>query len=234
MNLINVTQRFATEQACLDFLEHLRWPKGVRCTKCGSERVSKITRRKKSKNLRSRLYQCLACDGFQFSVTTGTIFADSHLPLSKWFLAIGLICNAKKGISGKQMQRDLGTGYQTAWYLCHRIRKAMEEGDLPKFTGVVEVDETYVGGKSRNMHVDVRRKKITGTGWIDKAPVLGIMQRGGKVAAYAIPNVKKAVLVGKIRDRVSTEAEMVVSDELKSYNSLNQNYRHEVIDHIRE
>jgi transposase-like protein len=154
--------------------------------------------------------------------------------LSKWFLAVGLMINAKKGLSAKQMQRDLGVGYQTAWYLCHRIRKAMEEGDLPKFTGIVEVDETYVGGKARNMHKDVRERKITGTGGIDKAPVFGIIQRGGKVEAYSVRNVKKAVLVGKINDRVSTEAEMIVSDELKSYSGLSKSYRHEVIDHIRE
>jgi transposase-like protein len=234
MNLIDITKGFANEETCLDLLEHVRWPEGVRCTKCGSEKVSKITRKTRSKNRRTRVYQCLVCENFQFTVTAGTIFADSHLPLSKWFLAVGLMLNAKKGLSAKQMQRDLGVGYQTAWYLCHRIRKAMEEGDLPKFTGVVEVDETYVGGKARNMHADVRRRKITGTGGIDKTPVFGIMERGGRVEAYAIPNVKKAVLVGKIKDRVSTDAELIVSDELRSYNPLAKSYRHEVINHIRE
>ena len=234
MNLIDVTKRFATDDTCLDFLETLRWPDGVRCPRCDGQKVSRITRKKQNKNRRARLFQCLVCKGFQFSVTAGTIFADSHLPLSKWFLAIGLMVNAKKGLSAKQMQRDLGVGYQTAWYLCHRIRKAMEEGDPPKFTGIVEVDETYVGGKARNMHADVRKRKITGTGGIDKTPVFGIMQRGGRVEAYSIPNIKKAVLVGKIKDRVSTEAEMVVSDELKSYNPLSKTYRHKVINHIRE
>jgi transposase-like protein len=234
MNLIDVTKQFSTDEACLDFLEHLRWPDGVCCLQCGGTRISRITRRTRSKNKRTRLYQCLECKGYQFSTTTGTLFADTHLPLSKWFLAIGLMLNAKKGLSAKQMQRDIGCSYQTAWHLCHRIRKAMEEGDLPKFSGIVEVDETYVGGKAKNMHADVRQKKITGTGGIDKAPVFGIIQRGGKVEAYSVPNVKKAVLVGKIQDRVSTDAEMVVSDELKSYDSLGKSYRHEVINHIRE
>ena len=233
MNLIDVTKQFATDEACLDFLEHLRWPEGVRCLKCDSEKLSRIERKSKSKNRRTRLFQCLSCD-YQFTPTTGTVFADSHLPLSKWFLAIGLMLNAKKGISAKQMQRDLGCGYQTAWHLCHRIRKAMEEGDLPKFDGIVEVDETYVGGKAKNMHADVRRRKITGTGGMNKAPVFGIIQRKGKVVAYSVPNVRKSVLVGKILDRVSTDAEMVVSDELKSYNPLDKTYRHEVINHIRE
>lgn len=231
MNLIDVTKQFATEEACHAYLERMRWPDGVECVRCRSKKISRIARHR-GRNKRP-LYQCLEC-GEQFTPTVGTIFHDSHLPLRKWFMAVALICNAKKGISAKQIERDLGIAYRTAWYLCHRIRKAMEEGDLPKFTGVVEVDETYVGGKARNMHVDVRRRKITGTGGIDKAPVFGIMQRGGKVEAYSVPNVKKAVLVGKIKDRVSTDAEMVVSDELKSYNALRQTYRHEVINHIRE
>jgi transposase-like protein len=234
MNLIDVTKTFGTEEACLGFLEHLRWPDGVRCLKCGGDKVSRITRKARSKNKREQLFQCLDCKGYQFSTTSGTIFADSHLPLSKWFLAVGLMLNAKKGLSAKQMQRDLGCSYQTAWHLCHRIRKAMEEGELPKFDGIVEVDETYVGGKAKNMHADVRRKKITGTGGMNKAPVFGIIQRKGKVVAYSVPNVRKSVLVGKILDRVSTDAEMIVSDELKSYNPLDKTYRHEVINHIRE
>jgi transposase-like protein len=133
--------------------------------------------------------------------------------------------NAKKGISAKQMQRDLGVGYQTAWYLCHRIRKAMEEGELPKFTGTVEADETYVGGR-----YDRRRKR----GPWEKTPVMGIIERGGRVEAYRIPTPSKTVLVGKIRDRVSPEAELVITDELAAYKSINANYRHEVIEHIRE
>jgi transposase-like protein len=224
MNLIDVTSAFAAEETCLDLLEHLRWPEGVRCLKCGSEKLSRITRKSRNKNKRVRLFQCLSCD-YQFTPTTGTIFTDSHLPLAKWFLAVGLMINAKKGISAKQMQRDLGVGYQTAWYLCHRIRKAMEEGELPKFTGTVEADETYVGGR-----YDRRRKR----GPWEKTPVMGIIERGGRVEAYRIPTPSKTVLVGKIRDRVSPEAELVITDELAAYKSINANYRHEVIEHIRE
>lgn len=234
MNLIDITSTFAAEESCLNLLEQLRWPDGVRCLQCGGARISKIHRTAKGKNKRARLYQCLDCKGFQFTSTAGTIFADSHLPLSKWFLAVGLMINAKKGLSAKQMQRDLGVGYQTAWYLCHRIRKAMEDGELPQLTGIVEADETFVGGKSKNMHKDVRERKITGTGIMDKAPVFGLVQRGGKVEAYSVPNTKKAVLVGKIKDRVSTEAEMIVTDELRSYETLGKTYRHEIINHIRE
>jgi len=158
MNLIDVIKRFKTEADCLDYLETVRWPHGVCCLNCGvMDRISKFTtsettRQRYSKKLRRtvkvkvpsrRLYQCLEC-GYQFSATTGTIFHDSHLPLVKWFMAIGLIVEAKKGISAKQVARHLGmeTSYKTVWYLCHRIREAMQEGGL--LSGIVEADETYM------------------------------------------------------------------------------------------
>jgi transposase-like protein len=226
MNLIDVGQEFGTDEKCLEYLEGLRWPNGVVCLECGGAKISRITRRKKGDNKRTKLYQCLdpKCKA-QFSATAGTIFADSHLSLSKWFLAVGLMCNAKKGLSAKQMERDLGVSYRTAWYLCHRIRKAMEEGELPKFTGVVETDETYVGGR-----YDPRRKR----GPWEKQAVMGFAERGGRVEAYRIPMASKMVLVGKIKDRISPEAEMVVTDELAAYKSVAKTHRHEVINHIRQ
>src|SRR5437762_1370794 len=128
MKLIEVGRAFATDEQCLAYLENRRWPNGVRCIVCGSDKISRITRESKSKNKRAQLYQCLepTCKQ-QFSATTGTIFHDSHLPLHKWFLAVAFMTQAKKGMSAKQLQRHLGLkSYQTAWYLCHRIRKAME------------------------------------------------------------------------------------------------------------
>ncbi len=224
MNLIEVTKSFPDDETCLAYLEAVRWPKGVRCVKCESQQISRITRHSTKENKRTKLYQCLRC-GEQFSATSGTIFHDSHLPLRKWFIAVALFLNAKKGLSAKQMQRDLGVAYRTAWYLCHRIRKALEDGDLPKLTGTVEVDETYVGGK-----YDKRRKRDPWT----KAPVMGIIQRKGRVEAYSIPTPSKAVLVGKIKDRVAPEAEMVVTDEYRAYASLKKTYRHEVVNHIKQ
>src|SRR5262245_3269802 len=145
MNLITVNEKFGTEEKCLDFLEALRWPDGVRCVKCDGIKISKITtkpsERKRTKTDKKtgikttvvvpvpirHLYECLTC-GHQFTATAGTIFHDTHLPLTKWFLAIALMCNAKKGLSAKQLQRDLGIGsYRTAWYLAHRIRQSMFE-----------------------------------------------------------------------------------------------------------
>jgi transposase-like protein len=133
--------------------------------------------------------------------------------------------NARKGLSAKQMQRDLHVSYKTACYLCHRTRKATEAGELPRFTGTVEADETYVGGK-----YDRRRKR----GRWEKTLVMGIAERGGTVEAYRIPTPSKTVLVGKIKDRVSTDAELVVTDEYRAYQSAAKDYRHEVINHIRE
>src|SRR5260370_15609073 len=122
------------------------WPNGVACVQCGVMNVSTINR-KAGKNKRARIYQCLEKEcGKQFSATSGTIFNDTHLPLTKWFLAIAMICEAKKGMSAKQLERHLGVNYRTAWHLCHRIREAMQDGG-GLLTGTVEVDETYVGGK---------------------------------------------------------------------------------------
>ena len=150
MKLIDVTKSFATEEQCLAYLEASRWPDGVRCTVCGGKEVSKITRKTASKNKRAQIYQCLenSCKS-QFSATNGTIFSDSHLPLNKWFMAIALLVDAKKSMSALQLSRHLDCNYRTAWYLAHRIREAMVDANAPKLTGVVEIDETYIGGKQR-------------------------------------------------------------------------------------
>src|SRR5271165_6724746 len=137
MNLIDVIKEFKTEDDALEFLEKMRWPNGVRCPTCGNDKISKITRKTESKNKRTRLYQCLekTCKQ-QFSATSGTIYGDSHLPLTTWFKAIALMVDAKKGMSAVQLQTHLGIGsYKTAWYLCHRVREAMKELFPTKLTG---------------------------------------------------------------------------------------------------
>jgi transposase-like protein len=164
MNLIDVTRELATDDQCYEFLEHMRWPDGTpRCPTCGNDKLSRINRKvtATSKNKRARLFQCLekTCKK-QFSVTSGTIFNDSHLPLQKWFMAITLVMDAKKGISAKQLQEHLGLGsYQTAWHMTHRIREAMQDTLDTKLSGIVEVDETYIGGKSRTIGGRVRNQK---------------------------------------------------------------------------
>ena len=141
MKLIDVHKQFNSNDKCLDYLEAMRWPSGVACISCGSLKVSRITRETKSKNKRTRIYQCLEKEcKHQFSPTAGTIFHDSHLPLEKWFMAIAIICEAKKGVSACQMQRHLGINYRTAWHLCHRIRAAMTQDNLILDAAAVEAE----------------------------------------------------------------------------------------------
>src|SRR3989441_7721669 len=140
MNLLKLVSRFDNDEKCRMHLEQLRWPDGVRCVRCQSPKISRMYKRNQ--------FACESC-GYQFSVTAGTIFHDSHLPLRKWFLAIYLMIESKKGISANQMKRTINVCYETAWYLCHRIRAAMKEVGLEALRGIVEVDETYVGGKTR-------------------------------------------------------------------------------------
>ena len=176
MNLIDVTQQFRTDDDCLAYLESMRWPEGIRCPVCGCDRVSKITRKAGSKNVRTRIYQCLeATCKQQFSATSGTIFNDSHLPLTKWFLAMALIVDAKKSISANQLKNHLGIGsYRTAWYMAHRIRKAMENHSIEKLTGIVEIDETYVGGRHRRAQGDIGARGFQGRSTQKKSVVIGL------------------------------------------------------------
>lgn len=145
MSVIDVTAEFRTDDDCLAYLETMRWPDGIRCPVCGGERISRITRKSMSKNKRTRIYQCLerSCKQ-QFSATAGTIFNDSHLPLTKWFMALALIVDSQKSMSAKELQGSLDIGsYKTAWYMAHRIRRAMENDAQTNLMGAVEADGTY-------------------------------------------------------------------------------------------
>lgn len=212
MNLIDVNKKFATDEQCLAYLEAMRWPDGVRCPVCGNQKISKITRKTASKNKRAQIYQCLekTCKQ-QFSATSGTIFNDSHLPLHKWFLAMALVVDAKKGMSAKQLQQHLGIGsYRSAWYMAHRIRKAMDVDtqEFPKLTGVVEMDETYVGGKT------IRQR---GRSKANKQIVVALRQRGGSVRLMHVDDVKADTLKQIAEQFVSDDVEMIVTDDFKSY-----------------
>ncbi len=224
MNLIDVNKDFATDEKCLAYLEKMRWPDGVRCITCGANKISRVTRESKSKNKRTTFYQCLekTCKQ-QFSPTAGTIFHDSHLPLHKWFMALALMVDAKKGMSALQLQRHLKIGsYRTAWYLFHRIRKAMEDNSGFLLTGTVEVDETYIGGR-----YDKRRKR----GRYEKTPVAGLVERGGKVRTMKIPTASKDILVGVVMDNVDRKAKLM-TDESRSYKTLGTIYEHKTVQHI--
>jgi transposase-like protein len=198
MRTIDITKQFATDDQCLDYLERMRWPNGLACVHCGEMgRVSRIVRQAKSKNQRNRIYQCLAC-GKQFSATSGTIFNDTHLPLTKWFLAIAMICEAKKGMSAKQLERHLGVNYRTAWHLCHRIREAMQDGgDL--LTGIVETDETYLTPKKpRKGKPYVKKEK--------RDVVLGMIERGGRLRLVPISDAKREIIEPMIVKHIDPNA----------------------------
>jgi transposase-like protein len=208
MKLIDVTRKFKTDADCLDYIEAMRWPNGeIGCVHCGEiARVSKITREAKGKNKRTRIYQCLAC-GKQFSATSGTIFNDSHLPLTKWFLAVALICEAKKGMSACQLQRHLGVNYRTAWYLAHRIREAMQEDGL--LTGVVEADETYLAPK----------KPRKGCPYVKKEKhdvVLGMIERGGRLRMVPVKDTKREIIEPIFDKHISPDATLQ-TDEHPTY-----------------
>jgi transposase-like protein len=227
MKLIEVSQAFATDEQCLAYLEASRWPDGVRCTVCGAKEVSKITRKvtRKTENKRAQIYQCLekSCNS-QFSATNGTIFHDSHLPLNKWFMAIALLVDAKKSMSALQLSRHLKCNYRTAWYLAHRIREAMVDGEGPKFEGIVEVDETYIGGRQRGQKGKLKNKDV----------VLGIRERGGPLRLVHVQDNKAGTLYDVVEKHVSKDAQAIMTDENPAYNfrmTQFRNVRHGRIQH---
>jgi transposase-like protein len=244
LSLIEIEEAFSTEDKCVDYLEAYRWPEGVKCLKCESDKVARFKTNETVRERKNRkgeirevrvpsriLYQCNA-EGcrHQFSATAGTIFADSHLPLSTWFKAIGLMLNAKKGISALQMQRHLGVNYRTAWHLEHRIREAMQEGAASLFGGVVEVDATFHGGA-----YDERRKRAA----YDKQAVAGVLQRSdgeahSKVKAFPVPKEIAGVMGGVIDKHVATDA-AIMTDEHGAYAGLKKRgWQHEIVAHSKE
>jgi transposase-like protein len=201
MTLVDVINLFDTDERCRELLVRLRWPNGPECLRCKGAVVELATAK--------QLFYCKDCD-YQFTVTAATIFNDSHLPLTKWFLATLLLCEAKKGMSANQIKRTLGVSYKTAWYLCHRIRAAMKEVEKPMLDGTVEVDETWVGGRERK-----------GRGWNrpdnNKEIVVGIRQRGGELRFFHASDVKAGTLAQYIKENVSTDVDVIVTDEYPAY-----------------
>lgn len=221
--IIEVVTRFASEDTCISHLERIRWPRGLRCLRCNKATVSRLESEGKTGKER-HLYHCSPCR-YQWSVTTGTIFHDSHLPLTKWFLAIYLICSAKKGVSAKQLQRDLGVTYKTAWYMAHRIRLAMsEEPNL--LAGVCEIDETYVGGKQSGKHGREPSKKV---------PVVGMKEKtSGKIRLQAVRDCSSTTLKDFIRKNAEAGTEFH-TDEWKGYLWLDSSeFAHRTVNHSKE
>ncbi len=214
---------FADAERCFQMSVSLRWPEGkVTCPRCDSDQHSFISTRK--------IWFCKSCKK-QFTVKVGTIFEDSPLGMDKWMIGMWLLVNCKNGISSCEVARDLGITQKSAWFMMHRLRLALNIGTFVKqLSGEVEVDETFIGGKARNMYVAQRQPRITGTGGKDKAAVMGIVQRGGEVRTVVVSNRKKKTLQPEVKKHVEARAALY-SDDLKSYEGLAGEYAHKVIDH---
>jgi transposase-like protein len=222
--LIEAIRYFSDQDVCVQFVAKLRWPDGPVCPSCGGTEHSYLTTR--------RVWKCKSCKR-QFSVKVGSIFEDSAIPLDKWLAAMWMIANSKNGVSSHEMARSLGITQKSAWFLLHRIRLAMQTGTFAKLDGEIEVDETFIGGKARNMHKNVRAKKITGTGGKDKAIVAGVLQRGGEMRAVVVSDTRRATLQAGVREHVE-KGSAVYSDALQSYNGLAGEYDHKVVDHAEK
>jgi transposase-like protein len=222
--LTGAIRYFGDMENCHDFMVAMRWPSGVHCPHCGSKNVGNFV-------LSRRVWNCKACRK-QFTVKVGTIFEDSPLGLEKWLPATWLIVNAKNGISSCELARDLGVTQKTAWFVLHRIRLAMQDGSIEKFSGRVEADETYIGAKARFMHKNKRTGK---TGMVGKTAVLGLLEReAGDKPSRVRCKVMKRVRVPEIDPTVRANVEKgseIITDKFSSYYKLPDEYIHNVIDH---
>lgn len=232
MNLLKLIERYDTDDKCRLTLEKLRWPTGVRCIRCDSEKVYRAQKRNQ--------FECAPC-GYHFSVTTGTIFHDTHLPLRKWFIATYLICESKKGVSALQLKRTLGVAYKTAWYLCHRIREAVRDVDHEALlSGIVECDEAFIGGNPKNMHKSRKDKlkRVPGSVRFDhKTAVLGALQRDGDVRLQVCRDkqLTREVLHDFIKAKLADETSMIVTDDFNQYDGIaDNNTKHETVSHTQK
>lgn len=219
-------KHFADPDNCLKFMVARRWPNGVECPTCGSKDVRFIPTR--------RIWECKSKHPKrQFSVKVGTIFEDSALPLEKWLIAIWMVANCKNGVSSYEVHRALGITQKSAWFMLHRIRLAMQTNSLVKLGGKgkeVEVDETFIGGKARNMHHDVHKRRAGGRGFAGKTTVFGALERDGEVRTKVVQNIRKGTLQREVRDHVTVDS-VLFSDRLQSYEGLIRDYSHYMIDH---
>lgn len=216
MNLVKLAAEFGSEDKARAYLEALRWPTGVHCLRCKDEDVTPIKERHQ--------YDCVKC-GYQFSVTTGTIFHDTHLPLWKWLLAIYRMTESKKGVSACEVQRTVEVSYRTAWYLCHRIRAAMKDLNPAPLKGVVEVDETYIGGKARG-----RGRGYKG----NKAIVAGAVEREGQIRLQLLSWADRETLHKFITDKTGPDTKAIYTDENRSYRGIGKRGRpHKTVNHSK-
>ena len=223
--LIEAIKLFSECENCRQFMVMVRWADGVvRCPQCQSDKVTYLAN--------AKAYKCRTSHPKQkFTLKTGTVMEDSPIGLDKWLPAFWLLSNSKNGVSSHELGRSLGVTQKSAWFMLQRVRLAMQDGfDGGKLKGQVEVDETFIGGKARNMHIANRKKAITGRGPTGKTVVMGMLERAGKVKAHVIAERDKKTLHAKIGENVAVGSH-VMTDELVSYWGLQENYTHSVINH---
>jgi len=218
MNLIELTERIDNEEKARAFLEEMRWPNGVRCPRCGHEHISRLKEYHK--------FECAACR-YQFSVTSGTFMHKTRVPLRKWLYAVYLICESKKGISAKQIERTIGVSYPTAWHMMHRIREAMRpDTEADALCGTLEMDETYIGGKEHGIGPGRPGKRSK------KVAVLGIIERDGRVRCKAVPNAGMDQIMrfaDESLDRGSVD--IIYTDQFMSYRVFDGVFPHKSVNH---
>jgi transposase-like protein len=226
MTLRELMATFPTGEPCKQFLMEHRWQDGiVRCPRCGNPAVYKL-------KTRPFHWLCKYCKNYRFSVISGTIFENTKYPLKSWFEVLWQMLNSKKGVSAMQIQRQIGSGaYKTAWYMCHRLRAAMKDPDFRQLMGIVEVDETFLGGKDKNRHW-YKKSHVTGGIGSGKVGIIGAISRKGNVVCQIIENTDAATLNRFVRKAVSDKVDLVATDEHGGYGYLEAlGYRHESVSH---
>lgn len=224
-SLLSAVRYFADKATCNAYMRSIKWPDGrITCPKCGGENIGEIATR--------HMLKCRSCKK-QFSYKVGTIFEDSPLGLDKWFPAVWCIANAKNGISSHELGRALDVTQKTAWFMLHRIREAMRSGTFKKLSGIVESDETFVGGEARNMHASKREKRIRGRGAVGKRIVHGLLERGGEVRAQVVESTEQDELKPIVYHNVERGSNLM-TDAATSYDGLARHFVHQVINHAEE
>jgi transposase-like protein len=227
MTIAEFEALFPDDDACKTYLQARRWPTGIKCPRCGNEKVYPVAK----KPFHWQCTACAAAGGYRFSVLVGTVFENTNVGLRDWFRVIHMMLTSKKGVAALQVQRVMGFGsYRTAHYMCHRIRLGLMDPDFRKLVGIVEVDETYVGGSNRHRHLD---KKTPGTGPAGKLIVMGAVERQGTVVARVIAHTDTSTMEAFVRQAVSDKVSLIATDEHSGYRNLHKDFPHGFVRHGR-